>query len=252
MRIVRARDVIVRYAAEYEPWFPEPEASPSYRNDAAWQKAHLWDHYTESNNLHGPYRGPTILHHPDLQHALDNGWRVIGGPKSIDHQSRGETGSGTSYLYKIGEDGLIHKAHLNMGPEDTSLLGEGVAGDDFDQMYGKAPDSNWRHLIESEGGFSESPTSHDTLKDLVDDEAFRSSDPTHKGYADYEPHPRDSGPENLAHEKKYQNTYRRAWETGTNEPHKHWNDPLPDPYAGIEEFPRGGRNTHPRYGSDSD
>lgn len=251
MRIIRAQDYIIRFAAEYQPWFPEPDRNTVYRDDAAWQNAHLWDHWGESDNFHGPFAGPTILHHPDLQHALDNGWRVVGGDKSIDHQSRGETGSGTSYLYKIGDDGLIHKAHLNVGPEDTHLYDEGHAGDRLDQEYGTVPEKNWRHLIMSEGGLSESPDSHATLKDLVNDEIVRSKDPEHNGYKDYRLLDRSARNEgNATQERKYHNTYRRAWDTGTNEPHLHWNDPVPDPYANIDQIPRGGK-PHPRYGSDS-
>jgi hypothetical protein len=243
MRILAAQDSIFKYAEEYEPWFPEPDRDTLYRNDAAWQKAHLWDHHTESDNFHGPYRGPTILHHPDLQYALDNGWRVVGGPKAIDHQSRGEASSGSKYLYKIGEDGLIHHVHMNMGPEDTNNLGEGYAGDEFDQMYGTAPEDNWRHLITSEGGTSEGPTSHNTLRELIDDEKARSMDPTHQGYKDFEPLPSyrgQRGPGDVEHEKRYQNSLRRAWETGTNDPHKHYNDPIPDPYANLRDIPRRG------------
>ena len=48
--ILSATDTIFKRAAEYEPWLPEPKPSPVYRNDAAWQKAHLWDHWVESDN----------------------------------------------------------------------------------------------------------------------------------------------------------------------------------------------------------
>lgn len=249
MRILSATDSIFRMASEYTPWTPAPDPG-HYADDEDWQKAHLWDHYTETGDKFAPYRGPTILHHPDLQYALDNGWRVIGGNKELDHQSRGETGSGSPYLYKIDKGGVIHGAHLNMGPEETSLLDEGHNDDEFGRQFGSAPAKNWRHLIGIEGGSAEGPESHETLKDLVDDEAFRSSDPTHKGYADFKPLPhymeRPRNESDIDFDKKHQHTIRRAWETGTNDPHLHWNDPIEDPYASLDTFPRGGRRRAPR------
>jgi hypothetical protein len=236
--------MVIHFAAKaYEPWFPEPEPSPLYRDDQAWQGAHLWDHITESDNFHGPFRGPTILHHPDLQYALDNGWRVVGGPKTIDHQGRGETGSGSTYLYKIGEDGLIHKAHLGVGPEEANMdlnddeeAGRGLG------RYGTVPENNWRHLIMGERGLSEGPEKHESLRDLVDDEKARSMDPTHQGYKDFkvrEPNQSFLDPNKEAEwEKQWQHTIRRAWDTGTNDPSKHWDDPIPDPYANIDKIPR--------------
>lgn len=255
MRILAATDSIFRLAAE--PWHPEPTPG-QYINDAHWQDAHLWNHWLESNESHGPYRGPSILHHPDLQHALDNGWRVIGGDKAIDHQERGEVSSGSPYLYKVSPDGLIHNVHLNTGPSETDNEEESGGLD-----WGTSPEKNWRHLLMGEGYTSEGP-SHNTLRDLVDDEAARSEDP--RGYRDFEPLPSYRGDPNfprmdLDWERKHHNAYRRAWETGTNDPSKHYQDPIPDPYAGIDDLPRARRPAspgsssggeefkHPRYGS---
>lgn len=268
MRILSANDSIFRMAAEHKPWFPTPTPGP-YDNDTEWQKQHLWDHFTETGNTFGPYRGPSILHHPDLQHAIDNGWRVHGGDKSIDHQTRGETGSGTKYLYKIGPSGLIHSAHLNFGPEDASGFDDGVAGDEFDQRYGTVPENNYRHLVTGEGGTVEGPDSHHTLRDLVDDEQRRSADP--EGYKDFAPLPAYRGKRtqgDISHEKQYQHSVRRAWETGTNDYSKHWNDPMPqDPASVVEQMPRNQKpvmaedmgpdddmpvSKHPRYGGSRD
>lgn len=267
MKILSANDSIFRMAAEgqYEPWFPEP--TPGHHdNDLNWQNHHLWDHLTESDNIHGPYRGPSILHHPDLQHALDNGWRVYGGDKSIDHQTRGETGSGTKYLYKIGPNGLVHSVHLNVGPEDASMgldddeeAGRGLGA------YRSVPENNYRHLVMGEGGMVEGPSSHDTLRDLVDDEQRRSADP--QGYKDFAPLPAYRGrrtQEDIKSQKQYQHSVRRAWQTGTNDHSKHWDDPMPqDPTSIIEKMPRSQKpvmaedegpddmlpSKHPRYGS---
>lgn len=249
MRIVAALDSIFRLTAEHEPWFPEPipHYVHGYADDHDWQSAHLWDHYTETENTHGPYRGPNILHHPDLQYALDNGWRVLGGPKTIDHQSRGESGSGSPYLYKIDKGGLIHHAHLAIGPEDTHSLYDNDEVDPhlFDQKYGSVPEKNWNHIIQSENGLtSMGPEGHQTLRVLVDHELFRSADPTGKGYADYKvyPHQLESGwAKDQDWQKKYIRNIRRAWDTGTNEPTKHWDEPMEDPYADLDDIPRGGR-----------
>lgn len=259
MKILSAMDSIFRLAAEaeHQPWSPAPIQGP-YDDDHDWQKAHLWDHYTETENPHGPFRGPTILHHPDLQHALDNGWRVVGGDKMIDHQSRGETGSGSAYLYKIGKDGLIHEAGLEMAPEDTHLYGDDD-NDQFEDMYGSVPEKNWHHRILSEGGAAGSPEKHRTLRDLVDDETARSMDPTGKGYSDFKPYVVSGGTQTHRDwERKHQQTIRNAWTTGTNEPHKHWDDPIPDVYD-IDKIPFGGskRDTPPsagrsRYGAADD
>lgn len=244
MKILSALDSIFRLGAgEHEPWFPEPTPGP-YGTDADWQKQHLWDHHTESDNTYGPYRGPSILHHPDLQHALDNGWRVYGGDKSIDHQTRGETSSGTPYLYKVGPSGLIHSAHLGMGPEDTNMLDQGHPNDEFDRQYGTAPEGNYRHLVSGEGGTSEGSDRHDTLRDLVDDEKRRSADPNGEGYKDFAPLPAWRGrrsEDDINSDKKYQHSVRRAWDTGTNDHSKHWNEPMEDPYSNLDDFPRGGR-----------
>lgn len=244
MRITAAKDSIFRLAEEgHVPWSPEPDRSVYYMDDKDWQKHHLWDHHTESDNgAFGPYRGPTILHHPDAQHALDNGWRFIGGDKAIDHQSRGETGSGSPYMYKISRDGTIHSAHLNVGPDESIPYDQDGHETDFE--WGSVPENNWRHLIMGEGGTAEGPKSHESLKDLVDDEAFRSSDPTHKGYSDFNILPyfqKKQTPEDMEWSKKYQHIVRRAWETGTNRPHDHWKDPIPDPYAHLDDIPRGPR-----------
>lgn len=268
MKILAALDSIFRrVATEYEPHTWEPDNSVRYANDQEWQRAHLWDSMVESDNLHGPYRGPTILHHPDLQYALDNGWRVVGGNTHLDHQARGETSSGSDYLYKISRDGLIHTVHLGTGPDEAHTYDMEDSPPLTDLTYGDVPKENWRHLVMGEGGTAEGPKMHATLRDLVDDEQFRSSDPTHEGYKDFELRSRNplygSQQEDRDWVKKWHHTYRRAWETGTNNPHKHWTDPIPDPYANIDKIPRNQRRVqqapredfgdpgsrHPRYGS---
>jgi hypothetical protein len=184
----------------------------------------------------------------------------------IDHQMSGETGSGHSYLYKIDDNGRIHNASLNIGPDDIHLEDN---PDEDEHQYGTVPKNNWRHSITGEGGIvSVNPEGHDSLRDLVDDEAFRSSDPTNGGYKDFEvpDYMKDrirSGDEDKWR-AKLNHTVRRAWETGTNQPDLHWKDPMPDPYANIESIPRGQKpvrmpdeynspqapaSKHPRYGS---
>jgi hypothetical protein len=272
MKVLPVGDSIWRLAAEYEPWFPEPTPDHHFYDDQDWQRGHLWDSLTEDNdNLGGAYRGPSILHHPDLPYALDNGWRVFGGPKNIDHQERGETGSGSTLLYKIGKDGIIHEASLGMGPDDAhhALDQDEEAGHGLGR-YGEVPESNWRHLISQEGGFAEGPHQHDSLRDLVDDEKARTNHPEGlaKGYEDfkllpgYRNTPATGGDSLWA--QKHMHTLRRAWDTGTNDNHQHFDDPMPDPYANIDKIPRNQKpvyaddepegempsTRHPRYGSD--
>ncbi len=268
MKILSAADSIFKRAAQHEPWFPDPEFSP-YDTDDEWQRAHLWDHHTETGNTFGPYRGPSILHHPDLQYALDNGWRVHGGDRMIDHQTRGETGSGNTYLYKRDPQGLMHSVNLGLGPDDTNLFDEDHAGDKFDEMYGTAPEGNYRHLLSSEGNTAEGPVGHDTLSDLVDDEKRRSAEPD--GYKDFAPLPSYRGrrsQSDIDFDKRYNHAVQRAWETGTNDYTQHMNDPMPDAAAMVDEIPRGGGRApvsvedegpddlpmvkHPRYGSNDE
>jgi hypothetical protein len=241
MRILAAADSIFRMATEHEPWFPIPTPG-HYPDDMEWQRAHLWDHLTESNNTHGPYRGPSILHHPDLPYAIDNGWRVYGGDKSIDHQTRGETGAGTNYLYKIGPSGLIHSVGLDVGPEEADIGADDDEGRGLGLEYGAVPSGNYRHLISGEGGTSEGPHGHDTLRDLVDDEQQRSVQPG--GYKDFTPLPsyrgkRTQGDINLA--KRYQRSVRRAWQTGTNNHSEHWDEVPEDSASIVDQMPRGRR-----------
>lgn len=256
MKLIRTADSAFVRRAEVEPWLPGPDKGVLYGGDHAWQTAHLWDSMMEDNDSpHGPWRGPTILHHPDYQYALDNGWRPIGGPKTIDHQSRGETGSGSPYLYKISKDGVIHQAHLAVGPDEAHIAdmeNDVIPGP---SPYGDVPDRNWRHLIMGEGNTAEGPEQHASLRDLVDDEAFRSADPSHRGYDDFKLLPIYRSEDRAANkpyddfERKYHHTIRRAWQTGSNQPGLHWNDPIPDLYADIEKIPRAparGREPGPR------
>jgi len=262
VKLLAAQDSIFKTSQEYEPW--HPQAIPGfYDNEPDWMRDHLWDHIVESDNTHGPYRGPSILHHPDYQYAVDNGWRPIGGDKDIDHQARGETTSGSPYLYKVDKNGLVHSAHLDTGPEEANMdLNEDEENGRGLGRYGTVPESNWRHLVTSEGGDSEAPLKYDSLRDLVDEEKRRSALGS-EGYKDYEPREYrvDVGDD---WQKKHNHMVNRAWETGTNQPFLHRNDPMPDPYANIDNIPRGPRPspepitydvddlrsgpTHPRYG----